>query len=404
MGRRGRLFDIRKRDYMGPKTYGESKFEYLNRSARPSVEAIRNRLESWFQNYPPEGKADVRKRFRSRDSRQHLSAFFEIYMYHLLTGMGFIVELHPKVEDSSRHPDFKVLKDDTPLFYLELTLSAISDQEAGSKARVNQFYDTLNKLHTPNFFIDLQVHEVSSASPSGRKVLKFLENKVSKLDPDLVTNQYEESKEDGFKSFPNWEWEYNGWKITFSAIPKKLEARGRHNRRPLGIISSEWEWLGHPKGIVTSIHEKNRAYGNLGLPYIVGINVVNEFPIRDVEIRDVLFGGKIVIENYAKLPDGNIEFNESPVRLESAFFGPNGPRNRKVSAALIVRNLDPWNMAREDQTPLLWHNPWAYKPLGHDVLPLPQKMIDAKKGLVHLEGKSANEFLGLDPAWPEQNK
>jgi len=64
----------------------------------------------------------------------------------LLSKSGFCVEIHPVVSNKATHPDFNVLNDGKPLFYLEATLAALSDEDTSAKARENQVYDTLNRM------------------------------------------------------------------------------------------------------------------------------------------------------------------------------------------------------------------------------------------------------------------
>ena len=45
-------------------------------------------------------------------------------------------------------------------------------------------------------------------------------------------------------------------------------------------------------------------------------------------------------------------------------------RNRQVSAVLLIEELMPWSVARK--TPMLWHNPWAERPLDPNIWQGPQ--------------------------------
>ena len=48
------LFDKFERTYMGMRAFGESKFEFLNRSARGYAPKAREMLEEWFSHYDKE--------------------------------------------------------------------------------------------------------------------------------------------------------------------------------------------------------------------------------------------------------------------------------------------------------------------------------------------------------------
>lgn len=124
-----KLFAEIDRDYTGPALYTESMFDFFNRSARSECKRIRKLLEQWFEDFPSEIQDKLWAHFQTKDDRQHLAAFFELYLHELLSKSGFSVKIHPIVSNRVTHPDFKVLKDGKPLFYLEATLAALSDTD-----------------------------------------------------------------------------------------------------------------------------------------------------------------------------------------------------------------------------------------------------------------------------------
>src|SRR6266542_284643 len=79
------LFDKFERTDPTPARHQEGNFAFLNRIATPWWSEIRDRLEVWFQAYSgdagAEKAADLRGRFRSSDERQHLGAWWELYVY-----------------------------------------------------------------------------------------------------------------------------------------------------------------------------------------------------------------------------------------------------------------------------------------------------------------------------------
>ena len=48
------LFTDRTRTDLGPPGHTESEFEYLDRSARPEAERVRQVLDEWLSRYPPQ--------------------------------------------------------------------------------------------------------------------------------------------------------------------------------------------------------------------------------------------------------------------------------------------------------------------------------------------------------------
>src|SRR5947209_2307528 len=70
----------------------EGSFAFLNRVATPWWSEVRQLLERCFQEYcrdaSSEKAADLRARFRSPDGRQHLGAWWELYVYWLLRALN----------------------------------------------------------------------------------------------------------------------------------------------------------------------------------------------------------------------------------------------------------------------------------------------------------------------------
>jgi hypothetical protein len=74
-----RLFDDRERDSRSPAKRAESRFSFLNRTARPYFAPVRALLEEWFAHLPPGVQPGLRERFRKDDAGQHMGAFWELY-------------------------------------------------------------------------------------------------------------------------------------------------------------------------------------------------------------------------------------------------------------------------------------------------------------------------------------
>src|ERR1700679_501191 len=106
------LFEEQERTETRPRFQNESVFDYLNSSARLSVCAIRELLESWYAHLPELARADVRARFRSKDTVQHQGSFFELCWHELLLCCGYTVEIHPALNDVTANPDFLAVLDD----------------------------------------------------------------------------------------------------------------------------------------------------------------------------------------------------------------------------------------------------------------------------------------------------
>lgn len=306
-------------------------------------------------------------------------------------------DFHPPVEGEKTHPDFLALKGERRLFYLEATIVALSDTEAANKARENQVYDTLNRMKSPNFFIGLKVHGAPGTPPPGRRIRNFLERETAALDPDEVTEQF---RHGGLRALPSWNWEHKGWRITFFPIPKSASARAKPGVRPIGLQMPELSWHAPHIGIRNSLQDKATKYGQLNLPYVAAINMLDELGVDDDDVSNALFGEE---QETVLLRRSDLMQHISGRESNGVWYGPKGPQNRGVSAVLIAVNLYPWSMTKV--TPILWHNPWANHTMPRYVWPLPQTAPDFENNrLVRLGGKRGWELLGLYPGWPKGRK
>jgi hypothetical protein len=108
-----RLFDDLARTDGSPKKASEDSFAFLNRAAGPFWAAIRDELERWVADYPTSHESDLMGRFRKRAPDQHWGAWWELYLFRLFSCMGFAVEVHPEMPETTTHPDFKLRRERT---------------------------------------------------------------------------------------------------------------------------------------------------------------------------------------------------------------------------------------------------------------------------------------------------
>ncbi len=379
-----KLFDDIKRVYNGPAEFSESIFNYLNRSARPEFQRVRELLEEWFTKYPDEEKENLRNRLRS-DDWSFYSAFFELYLYNMLLNFDFNIEIHPKVERETR-PDFKVFKQGNSLFLLEATTVMPIEEEKSAEVVEGHIYDVLNReIHSSDFFIGIEIAKRSPLSPSAKKMSKFISQELRRLNYNELIQKLNQN---GIEGMPRWKWTGNGWEIIFFPIPKSPEMRGKSGVRPAGIFPPKVFYLRTDKKIRKNLKDKATRYGEIDLPYVIAINVLSDVACDREDIELALFGAS---------PPWNIKtLNE----VNGFWYSSQGLQNQRVSAVLISVNLTPWNIAQN--TPILWHNPWAERPLNPTCWKLPQIIFDLKNSskLKEIHGISAQELFKLDSTWP----
>ncbi len=129
MNTKSPLFDQLERTDTTHAAYTESQFAFLDRVAGPYWEQVRQLLDEWFAQIPPEHKDHLRTRFQNSDDRQHRSAFWELYLHELFRRLGFTATHHPELPGSSNQPDFLFERGDDA-FYLEAVMLGDSDKES----------------------------------------------------------------------------------------------------------------------------------------------------------------------------------------------------------------------------------------------------------------------------------
>jgi len=227
------LFDDIERNDIGLRLYSEPEFIYLNRSARPVVQKVREVMDDWYSHYPESHRADLRGRFRSPDDTNHRSAFYELFLHELVRRFECCVEIHPVLAGNTRHPDFLVESPTSGRFYLEGTLASEESEEGtAARSRMNTVYDALNRLESPNFVVGMDIVGAPATPPSARQIRDFLSQQLLQLNPEEMA---ELLKLGGFAALPHWRYEHDGWAILFFPIPKSPEQRGKSGVRPIAV-------------------------------------------------------------------------------------------------------------------------------------------------------------------------
>ena len=379
-----KLFDDLERSDFGSAKYSESHWSYLNRTARPEYQYIRDLLQRWFDDY----EADSVKRqqlcglFRSEKDDTHFSAFFELYIYQLFKSQGFDIEVEPNW--GQKRPDFLLTRPDGTKILLEATANYPKRSFEATKKHKEKMFDYLNEnLKSPDFFLDVKTRNSSNQSPKYSDVKDRLEEWLESLDYDQIVDEALGREEIGLRRYPSITWEGNSWHIKFTAIPKSNDLRGVPDVQLVGSTSGpvqEIDTISHPK---KKLKRKYKHYGELDVPYILALNVHD--PFFDDESLDVaLFGQKVTGENAIK---------RDPKR-GYAWYSQSGYQKKRMSAICVFKRLRPDTM--HTVSPVVWHHPLANNPLERDLLRLTQRYSNHVGDFELIEGKHPCDLLRLD--------
>jgi hypothetical protein len=392
------LFDEIQRTYSGPPDYNESKFKW---TARPKSAYLRKIIQQWFDDFHASDKKRerVHREFRLEDDRKHLGAFFEIYLHHLLTRIGFEVMVEPdwtdwsdrpeRSEQSKRKPDFLLKgKGETPI--LIETTCIMPDEIFGPKKKLeNRILDEINRrVNSPNFFLFIIINQAPKGGlPPYKKLCEQIERDLEKLDPDEVARRIEESDDPRFEPVPSIPWNHDSWDIRILAFPKKKLGLKGANNRP--ILGRSYPLSGNSVSqIHSSIDRKYKRYGKyLAKPFLVAINVLDTRFEPDYDIPDALFGTRIPTDGYAeptqqRIPDGS-------------WYGPRGYQKTRMSGLIVFSGLTIKTIGI--CFPVLWHHPHAQNPFDPHLWPFDQIFPDCESGEHKTQtGRSAPEILDFD--------
>lgn len=386
------LFTANDHSEKGPASNTERLYSYLDRCGRDECFRVRDLMEAWFGRYPESEQAEFVSRIQSNDDTAFISSFFELYLHETLLRLGYSVEAHPVLSPTQpKRPDFLAIESDGSDLIVEAVLAQDNfEEDAGAKSRKNVVLDTVEALANPDFSLMLAEKGFPNSPPSGRKLRDALERWLQPLDADACLRTVEEGRA---RELPQMDWSHDGWHLTFTAWPRPEKSRGRPDRRLVGSRMSDVHWVDSRTPIRNAIKQKATRYGDVGRPYIVAVNALGNF-IDDIDIAEALFGK----EEFLVYGDLDSEPQTAMRRKpDGAWISPKGPINTRVSAALIVTSLGPWNVA--SRKPVLYHNPWAQHPCVGPITMLAQQVPEDGHMASH-EGVPPQKLFDLPDSWP----
>lgn len=356
------LFENFNRTHFGRANHNHSAYEFLNVSAWKAAEYVRAKVIEWSNDFPMD--KDFIKRFTHKSNQEHHAAFFEIVTYQWLKRQNFEIEFHRIASDgSARRPDFTILKNDVPLFFAECTMSALPDHDPGIETLQNKIADTIENIHCPKYFINVDFEKCTSETISTKKLVTFIESIIQEGQEQITS----------YADIKRWIFQERGWRIRFSLMPKKEGVQrtlGMTGHGAAQIIFSE-------KPLRSTLDRKRgKNYGELEYPYIICVNS-SDFYLDDISIEQTLFGTQ---------------------SEEGFFICDDKPQNTSVSGILLIKGLVPWNLHVVSSS--LWHNPWAKYPLPKDTLLANQHFYEITNRRTpqknFLPGKSLAEILEIN--------
>jgi hypothetical protein len=387
----GTLFTERSPRAYGYAKHADDEFRYMNLHADVPVLAAREILERWYSHFPFAHRLDLVRRFRSKNHKQHDGAFWELYLHELFRQMGYGVQVHPHLNNIETRPDFLLTRYGIPFAFVEARLAGLqTDQMTSAKRLENELYDALDRIHSPNFFLDVDKVKTSPVRPTFKHFTDHVERWLETLNPDLSVEAFL----DNGSANARFEWEREGWYVSLKAIPRSPGHRGRKGSRSVGIMGGNFQWVDAKGELRRALIEKASKYGNLNLPFLIAINYMGMHCDRE-DWTDALYGSQAVKVRF----DERGVHRQEPFRKGDGFWIREGiPRHTHVSAILGGWHISPWSMGA--------HLLEVYEHFS------PERAIDLngnlmcwyvpkdKDELAMRPGRSSAEILGIPKEWP----
>lgn len=381
-----KLFDDFERTNHQPSTRQETEYDFLNNSARPASQLVRDKLEEWFANYPEGQRNDIRSRMKT----EFHSPFFELFLHEVFLRLESKLELHPELGSKGKRPEFLATFPDRFQLVVEATLCTEEDSQTEKhRNRTDQLFDAIDQIDSPDFFVTVtRLKEAEGTQIASSRVVAFLNRELASLDPDELIEEFDRSGHIRELKFTD-----KSGTIRFRVVPKKPEARGKQNSRVVGITPMIVRSGGSETNLNRVLSQKGKHYGELKLPFLVAVNTLGRWGVTEEDRVSALFGTR---QEYVSASSGTLGVRY----LEDGFWGTaSTPIYTRVSCVLMGI-VTPWNLTRIDLC--LYFNPWASHPVGEFPWPFPTASW-TENGIIYKEPKQTlADLLELTDDWPGQ--
>jgi hypothetical protein len=318
------------------KRYGESNYQFLDKSAWPLAEFAREFINHWAGMFPTD--KEWVSMIKSKDDKQHDAAILELLMFAICRKAGLAIQKNV-VTPGVKLPDF-TLNPSTPMeIFMECSLAASALETSIDNRKKESVMDIIEDLTDYPFFINVDFDAISDQSISQKEFRAFL-NKIRTENEQLPSERLSGV----------YIYQAQGWSLRITLIRKNgpvSRSRG-YQLQPTRIINNF-------KPLFTALNDKRPSRYNFDdRPYIVCIGV-DDLTVHEYELSEALFAPN----------------NPEMINLNlggKGFFINNGKSiNTSVSAVIFCEHLKIFGLASTQIS--LWHNPFAINPLPTGLFP-----------------------------------
>ena len=191
----GSVFSEQPQMHDRPGQDGESLYEFVAYSSRPQVIEYRNLIKDSISAYPATHREALEKRLKSKEDRQHRSAYFELFLHELLRGMCDRIEVEGKIENTSKQADFVLHYADGSA--IEIEAMSIHDTRFTSDPNIEKVNQWIREIKSADFEIRFKrrfVNAKLSRTPSKRDIQKWVREGLGKYSWDEANELVQQSQ------------------------------------------------------------------------------------------------------------------------------------------------------------------------------------------------------------------
>jgi len=315
---------------------------------------FKKQIEKWFENLPDSEKVHFLSRFKSKNDREHLSAFFELMWNQFFYEEKWKITPHPSISGVSGKVDF-FIENTKQDFYFEV-VTVFQDLEREKREKLID--ELLNKINEIKhyFFISIYIKDWLPDKFKISRVKSFIKSELDKLDPkqDIGIKQVIYSS--------------NNYKIRFDISGKKML------RKDSIIGAYMGPGFSGPVGskqIRNRIEEKIKKYKSIekrGCPFVIALCSGEDWTVNEENLDYELFGKPVLVwnnnkPNSSRFVRDNTGLFKAHHKLSAAIFCKRELRKIQNGYGIVYRMK-------------LFHNPYAINPLKEDVFYfLPQLVL-----------------------------
>lgn len=387
------LFDSSAEKSAAPMRHTESSIAFLDRVSWPSFERIRQELDAWFAAYAAEERSELFIRFRSEIERDHIAAWWELYLHQLMRRLGYTVEIHPSIPGTAKRPDFRVTAP-SGSFLLEAvsTRAGIIRDDDRHEAREARFLDTVDTIRNTLYSVSVGEISVGAKDVPKKAIVSRMNKWLDSLNPASSAWTHE------LEALPTFWFEYADWRVEFYASRRgdHEEPEERHRLITAGpVVDGE---LKTSDVVRRNLDVKVKRYGRPAEPYVIAM-LSDQDHLDRRDIASALFGPVAWEFNpddenhqgrWVRVPDGVLLRGKRVV-------------GQHVSAFIFASRLSPSTFMTS--MPRVFHNIDAVSRLGlgdafdrfdrFDLVAARGAIVNHRVGL-----GTAHEIFGLPRWWP----